>query len=280
VNLNLSQALIDLNATGVDVNNDPEHDTRERDSRMESSRDPADTDPRTGSHDPESQCPAIRSARVGDDTALAPEGDMFGGPVPIPAMLSHLPVVAGLVVPWITATTAQGQPVFGRIDAARQVTCLRLTLCQICGKALEDRVVLLVRNSDLERRFTAEPGLHPWCAAYTIKACPMVAGRMDRYRATPRAHDPRTAHGASLETDDALSSLIVIADALRQDHARRGAPAEPWSSVWVADYEVVWDPTTTMWSASFAHTPVLKVRQVADLLDATRPAHPHEHTRP
>jgi hypothetical protein len=192
--------------------------------------------------------------------------------VPIPVALAHLPVVAGMVVPWVTASAADGRPVFGQIDATRHDSCLMRRLCQVCGDALGDRTVLLVRDRDLRNQFTAEPGLHPWCAAYTMRACPMVAGRMDHYRRTPRSTTagplPRPPHAE----DDVLSALVDLAvlleraNSISQSAARRGAPAEPWSAIWVPRYDVIRDPATRTLSASFAHTPVLTVRRVANPL--------------
>lgn len=196
-------------------------------------------------------------------------------PVAIPRTLAHLPVIAGMAVPWITAVTADGRPVFGQIDGLRHTTCLLLRLCQVCGSALTSRIVLLVRDRDLSNQFTAEPGLHPWCAAYSMRACPMVAGRMDHYRATPRSLTAGPVHSAPDDGDnDVLSALrdltafLDLAASLHQHAARRGAPAVPWSAVWVSDYRLITDPMTRTVSASFAHTPVLRVRRVSDLLTA------------
>jgi hypothetical protein len=166
-------------------------------------------------------------------------------PLPlIPIPLRHLPTVAGLVVPWITPRTPDGRDLFGLIGAEAQAACLYGRRCQVCGRPLARPLVLLVRASDLTRKLTPEPGLHPWCAAYTAQACPMVSGRMSRYRATP--HD---LGGLAAHTPDTP--------------ARLGAPAEAWSSVWLAGYRVVRDPATGSLAASYAHTRPLRIRPVA-----------------
>jgi len=90
---------------------------------------------------------------------------------PIPLALAHLPVVAGLAVPWFSPRTGDGRFLFGVLDADRQRTCLTHRRCQICGKGLGRTLVLLARQSDLPRRCTAEPPAHPWSAAYTARAC-------------------------------------------------------------------------------------------------------------
>jgi hypothetical protein len=82
--------------------------------------------------------------------------------------------------------------------------------CGVCGRSLGDRMVLLLRLSDLPQRCGYEPALHPQCAAYTTAAGPMVNGRLRRYRSTPHRLD---------------ATLVPSPDA----DARRGEPAEPGS---------------------------------------------------
>ena len=162
---------------------------------------------------------------------------------PIPLSLAHLPVAAGLAVPWITPRTPDGRYLFGVIEAGRQRACLRDRRCQVCGRALTRPMVLLVRKSDLSRRCISEPPACPPCAAYTIRACPMVSGRLAHYRAT-------------------LRDLGGIADAAPDVPARLGAPAEIWYAVWLARYDVIVDPATGNLAASFAHTRPLRVRRI------------------
>jgi hypothetical protein len=134
----------------------------------------------------------------------------------IPMWLAHLPTVGGLVVPWITSRDARGRHQFGTVDHERMNLCLRQRLCGVCGRELDDRLVLLMRLSDLTSQCTNEPALHPQCAAYASGACPMVAGRLDRYRTT-------------VEQDHEGAESAI----------RSGAPAEPWFAVWLRGYEVV-----------------------------------------
>jgi hypothetical protein len=163
---------------------------------------------------------------------------------PIPLALAHLPVVAGLAVPWITPRTPDGRYLFGVIETGRQAQCLHQRRCQVCGRKLSRLSVLLVRGSDLPRRRISEPALHPWCARYTIAACPMVAGRLSRYRATERDYRG-------------------IANAAPDTPLRLGAPAEPWYAVWLTAYEVVTDPVTSSLAASFASPPPIRIRPIS-----------------
>ncbi|WP_304455938.1 hypothetical protein [Nocardiopsis sp. YSL2] len=83
--------------------------------------------------------------------------------------------------------------------------------CQIDGEPLyTDRYVLLGRASDRARGYVMEPGMHPECAAYAIKACPMLAGSMDHYRKRPvdmsarTCPDPDCGHGFLPSPDSAV----------------------------------------------------------------------------
>jgi hypothetical protein len=97
---------------------------------------------------------------------------------PVPAWLAHRPTIGGLVVPFITPRTDDGRHLFGGVDPHRQRRCLTGRLCGVCGRALVeqpgDRLILLMRLSDLPHQRTSEPALDPVCAAYTQTACPMV----------------------------------------------------------------------------------------------------------
>lgn len=166
---------------------------------------------------------------------------------PIPDWLSHRPTVAGLVVPWITPRTPDGRYLFGGIDATLTERALRQRRCGVCGRDLDDRLVLMMRLSDLPRMCTAEPALHPVCAYYTARACPMINGRLTNYRSSPVLPDTVTycdgMDQASLEQD-----------------ARSGAPAEPWFAVWLGDYHLA--EIAGYLAASYAGTRPLRIRPV------------------
>ncbi|TDD41390.1 hypothetical protein E1288_32970 [Saccharopolyspora elongata] len=160
---------------------------------------------------------------------------------PIPAWLAHLPTVGGLVVPWITPRTADGRYLFGSVDRTRMRDALRRGWCGVCGQQLGDRLVLLMRLSNLPRQCTNEPALHPQCAAYTVTTCPMVGGRLTHYRATLPQLD---------------STMMPAPDAT----ARHGAPAEPWFAVWLTTYQVVTNHGHLM--ASYADNRPLRIKPI------------------
>jgi hypothetical protein len=166
-----------------------------------------------------------------------------GGALPaIPVWLSHRPVLAGLAVPWVTARGADGRFLFGALDRQRQEHAIGQHRCQVCGRALGTRTVLLIRLSDLPRKATSEPGLDPVCAAYSAAACPMIAGRMSHYRSSPPTMHP--------------DSVLVGHQAQRY-----GAKAEPWFAVWLKTYEPrITDRDQPV--ASYAGLPVLRIRPI------------------
>lgn len=83
--------------------------------------------------------------------------------------------------------------------------------------------------------------INPWCAAYTSDSCPMIGGRLDRYRSSlPR-----------LDTN-----MLPAPDAT----ARQGSAAEPWFAVWRAGYRVMTDHGN--FAASYASTRLLRIRPI------------------
>jgi hypothetical protein len=162
---------------------------------------------------------------------------------PIPVWLSHLPVVGGMAVPWITPRGDDGRYLFGALHPIRQRHALLNRGCQVCGRRLDDRLVLLMRLRDLPRQRTSEPGLHPVCAAYTAAVCPMVAGGMRRYRSTPM----RLPAGMASAPDAP---------------ARLGSPAEPWFAVWLTSYQPVIDPINDEPAASYTGIRPLRIRPI------------------
>jgi len=89
-----------------------------------------------------------------DSEPAAPHGTPGGAPgaPAIPLSLAHLPVLAGLAVPYITARRpSDGAWRFGAIDSDRQYQCLRHRLCQVCGRPVRDAMVESARFSP-----------HPW----------------------------------------------------------------------------------------------------------------------
>ncbi|MGI5213316.1 hypothetical protein [Plantactinospora sp. CA-290183] len=163
----------------------------------------------------------------------------------IPVHLAGRPSSGGLVVPMITPATRDGLYLFGKITDLVQYQCLIRSLCQVCGQRLGRRAVMFARESDLFYGCTAEPAACPPCAAYSRRACPMLAARRSRYRASEHP---------------ALAGIPLAADQL----LRQSAPAEPWYAVWIRDYDVIEHPARPgTLAASWQRIPPLCIRPLA-----------------
>jgi len=166
---------------------------------------------------------------------------------PILLRLRHRPLLAGLVVPFITARTPDGRYRFGAVDAGRAAMALHRRWCQICGQPLQDRCVFAMRDRDLDRRIAPEAAMHPECLHYSLTACPMLAGRMDHYRTSGNA--------------ELFASIgIVLGD---PDGRRAGKPAERWNTVWTRGYTVITDLGTNLPAALLLPDRIVRVRPIA-----------------
>jgi hypothetical protein len=186
---------------------------------------------------------------------------------PILVRLRHRPQVAGLVVPWITARTPDGRHRFGTVDAVRARRALYRRWCQICGQPMADRFVFAMRDRDLTRSIAPEAAMHPECLHYSITACPMLAGRMDHYRASGQA-------------EVFAGTGIVLGDPAGR---RPSQAAEPWNAVWARDYTVITDPRAHLPAALLLPGQILRVRPIAarrKQAEPTTPRHPTDEGVP
>lgn len=100
---------------------------------------------------------------------------------PIPATCEARPTIAGVVSPWANVQLADGGVDFRSQHESRVQRCWRECLCQLCGTTITRPIVFFGGPRQLAALQFDEPPLHPECAVYASQACPMVAGRMDRY---------------------------------------------------------------------------------------------------
>jgi hypothetical protein len=148
----------------------------------------------------------------------------------IPVRCAHRPQVAGMVVPWTTLQHPHTGHLLGRAVHELMVACVRSRICQICGEPLEDRAVLLCRQRDLAAGYAPEPAMHPECAAYAAKACPMLNGRMTHHRAHPRDL-------AAMTCQDPGCPCHALGSG-PDEHARAGHPAEEFVAVWLEPHHI------------------------------------------
>ena len=153
----------------------------------------------------------------------------------IPASCSHRPIVGGLVAPYVNVQLADGTVDFRTPHQGRHERCWTEQRCQTCGGPCGPLAVLLAGPRQLAELTFDEAPLCPPCAAYASRACPMVAGRMDRYADRTRISDTSRGHvcpDAGCECGGFVASDPNATDA-------SGDPAHPWFAVFVRTGE--WD---------------------------------------
>jgi hypothetical protein len=176
---------------------------------------------------------------------------MTGAPA-IPARLADRPTVGGLVVPWISIESGDGRYVLGSVHTSRRNACVTDYRCQIDGELLDWPAVVFARPVDIHNGYTAEPAMHRECAAYSAKACPMVAGQMSHYRATP--HDL-----SSLKCNEpgcGCAGWVNSADV----KARAGKPADPYFALWLDRYDIAVDPDGAVIGVGWKTRPPCRIR--------------------
>lgn len=109
---------------------------------------------------------------------------------PIPVALAHRPTIGGLVAPWVNVPLADGGVDFRATHHSKWLRAWTEGICQTCGRSLTVRPVVFLGGRNEFAGYFGEPPLHPECAAYAQRACPMVAGRQAAY-----GDRPELAHG-------------------------------------------------------------------------------------
>lgn len=152
--------------------------------------------------------------------------------IPIPLRLAGRPTQGGLVVPWISVQLGDGGFDLGNMHTSRVNTCFYKQSCQICGELIVGRLVFFLTESTLDTMVATEPPMHPECAAYAAKACPMVTGRMRHYRTSlSRAYGPA---GEQCDIPGCDCSGWQPSDT----SSNAGRSAEAWHAVWCTSYTV------------------------------------------
>lgn len=153
----------------------------------------------------------------------------------VPARLESRPRQGGLVVPWVSVQLGDGTYDFGNMHNARASICFLQSRCQIDGELIAPQpLVFFVSEIGLEDMTTQEPPVHPECAGYSRRACPMVAGQMKRYRRTPsRAHG---SPGATCFLPGC--DCAGWAPTSGQGESNAGKPAVRWYMVWCREFAV------------------------------------------
>lgn len=151
----------------------------------------------------------------------------------IPATCAARPTTgAGFVVPWANVQLADGGVDFRSQHDAKVQRCWRESRCQLCGKQVVPPIVLFGGPNQLAALEFDEPPLHPECAVYAAKVCPMVAGRMGHYRTGDTVTHGR--RGAVCATPGCDCGGWVPTP--RLNVAEGGDPAHDWYAVYVSGY--------------------------------------------
>lgn len=154
---------------------------------------------------------------------------------PIPATCAARPTVGGLVSPYANVQLAGGGVDFRSQHESRVQRCWRETLCQLCGTAITALPIVLFGGP---RQVAAlqfdEPPLHPACAVYVSKACPMVAGRQLHYATGDTVSDGR--RGDTCPDPECDCGGWVPTPGLNRPAG--GDPAHDWFAVYVNGYSL------------------------------------------
>lgn len=176
---------------------------------------------------------------------------------PIPATCAHRPTVGGRVAPWINVHLADGGVDFRRQHTTKTITALTQRVCQVCGTPLRHPIVLLGSPEALVQLLFGEPPLHPECAHYTSRACPMVAGELDHYATGPSLAQGK--RGAVCFIPGCDCGGWINHDPINDDDR----PAHPWYAVYASGYTTAVNPAGDVIGALLQPRQVLKVLLVS-----------------
>lgn len=171
---------------------------------------------------------------------------------PIPQCLAHLPVQAGLAVPVVAMK--QGDRYLISVNNTRWTwDVIAERRCGICGRPLDPgRSVVLTARPDLDH--ATDPANHPECVAYASKACPMLSGRMDRYRP-----QDTQGHGPGVCDKPGCCGGYSIAHGPRHD----GEPApDQWYAVWITRYQAAVNEHQQPYGLSWDAKDITRIRPV------------------
>jgi hypothetical protein len=123
---------------------------------------------------------------------------------------------------------------------------MHMRLCQTCGEPLQRLIVFAMRRGDMARMLSPETGMHPWCAWYAARACPMLAGAMTHYRS-----------GSQMPTLPPGMTMHSFGD---PSGRRPAAPADLYFQLWATHFRPAIDPVTRRWAAMVLPEWVVRVR--------------------
>ncbi|WP_292974996.1 hypothetical protein [Mycobacterium sp.] len=180
---------------------------------------------------------------------------------PIPATCEQRPTIGGVVIPWVNVQLADGGVDFRSQHESRAQTCWTQGICQMCATPIGHPIVLLGGPEQVAKLQFDEPPLHPECAVYATLACPMVAGRLERF--ADRELVSAGQRGAACTVPGCDCGGWVPTPGL--EPATGGRPAHPWYAVYVSGYSlgVTANHTDRVHAGVVERAQVLAVRHVS-----------------
>ncbi|MFB6392564.1 hypothetical protein [Polymorphospora lycopeni] len=185
---------------------------------------------------------------VASGEAVATVADQFA----IPARCTHRPLAGGRVVPHISVVLADGRPVLGAVHRSKAMRCISEFRCQICGDPLGSPMVVFVTDAQLADRYSPEAALHPECAAYSRKACPVLAGQVDTLRGVDR-------HVGSACSEPGCDCAGWVAS---DGPSVRGREVGRWWAVWLDSYAIAVNERHEVHGLSWRDVKPRRVREV------------------
>ena len=147
---------------------------------------------------------------------------------PIPVTCAHRPTVGGLVAPYLNVPLADGGVDFRARHQSKDAQCWEQGLCQVCGGRISGRAVLFADPGELAGRHVDEPPLCVPCAIYAGQACPMIAGRQERFADRERVSEGKRGHVCA--EGCGCAGWVPTNPA---DEHREGEPAHAWYALYV-----------------------------------------------
>lgn len=181
------------------------------------------------------------------------------GPPPIPATCEHRPTIGGRVTPWVNVHLADGGIDFRSQHRTRVIEALSRSLCQVCGLPLGHPIVLLGGPKSLRQLIFGEPPLHPECAVYTSKACPVVAGERTHTPTGPSISRGKRGEKCFEPGCDCGGWVPSTPD----DAGHEPLDLEPWYAVYASGFSIATAPDGNIIGALLSPSQVLVIRLIS-----------------
>lgn len=122
-----------------------------------------------------------------------PDGPIGG--VNMPSRIRQLPRnKVGYPIPFFVGINPEsGELDFRITDVAKEIRCIRESLCWICGQILNSTGTFVAGPMCVVNTLSAEPPSHQQCASYAVKVCPFMVNpnMVRREHGIPDSHTPK-----------------------------------------------------------------------------------------